>query len=328
MDADAAQPNRDLALGCPRRLVLGEPLMSTEAFEHIKFRSATLAVIEQANEIIAEYLARGFTLTLRQLYYQFVSRGAIANTMDDYKRLGTIIKNGRRAGLIDWDAIEDRTRNLRTLSTWSDPAEIVEAVASQYREDLWAGQLHQIEVWIEKDALVGVIERICEEFRVPYFACRGNNSESEQYKAGKRFERYLAEGLTPIVLHLGDHDPNGLDMSRDDRERLALYARDDVEVRRLALNMDQVALYRPPPNPAKETDSRYKAYVQQFGTECWELDALSPEVIEGLIRTELEGLIDAAAWNSAKAEEDANRTLLSAAASNWAEVENLLRGRP
>jgi hypothetical protein len=139
---------------------------------------------------------------------------------------------------------------------------------------LWDGQTFRPEVWIEKDAFLGVIEGVCREYRLPYFACRGNNSESEQYKAGKRFELDLANCLIPIVLHPGDHDPNGLDMTRDNRDRLAMFARRGVEARRLALNMDQVERYRPPPNFAKETDTRYPAYVKDFGERCWELDAL------------------------------------------------------
>jgi hypothetical protein len=260
-------------------------------------------------------------------YYQFVSRAAIANTLAEYKRLGTIIKSGRRAGLIDWDAIEDRTRNLRRLPSWSDPSGFIDDCAWQYHEDLWADQQFGPEVWIEKDALLGVIEGVCEEFRVPYFACRGNNSESEMHSAGERFEAHFADGRIPIVLHLGDHDPNGLDMTRDNRDRLAMFARRPVEVRRLALNLDQVELYRPPPNPAKETDSRYAAYVRRYGADCWELDALNPTVIAHRIRVELEGLIDAAAWNSARAEEDANRALLADASQNWALVETFLRER-
>jgi hypothetical protein len=180
------------------------------------------------------------------------------------------------------------------------------------------------EVWIEKDALLGVIENVCDEFRLPYFACRGNNSESEQYKAGKRFEALLARGLTPIVLHLGDHDPSGLDMTRDIRDRLALFARGGVEVRRLALNMDQVDRWRPPPNPAKETDTRFAAYAKQFGRQCWELDALDPTVIADLIRSEVEGMIDVDAWNSTLAEEAANRASLEAASEKWALVEKFL----
>ncbi len=290
--------------------------MSREAFEKIKFQGKSLALIERANAIIAEYQALGFVLTLRQLFYQFVSRAALANTQAEYKRLGVVVKNGRRAGFIDWDAIEDRTRNVQRLPTWQDPSEIMEDCARQYREDLWASQIVRPEVWIEKDALLGVIEGVCEEYRVPYFACRGNNSESEQYKAGKRFEEHLAGGLHPIVLHLGDHDPNGLDMTRDNEDRLALFARQDIEVRRLALNMDQVERYSPPPNFAKETDTRYAAYARQFGPNCWELDALDPVVIADLIRAEIEGLIDPEAWKAAKAQEAANRALLKNASRN------------
>jgi hypothetical protein len=297
--------------------------VSREAFVHKDFRKPTLAVIEQANAIIVEYDAQGFTLTLRQLFYQFVARSLIENSQREYKRLGAMIKDARRAGLIDWDAIEDRTRYMRTHSAWDDPANVISAVAEQYREDSWSGQDYRPEVWIEKDALVGVIEGVCNEYRVPYFACRGNNSESEQYKAGKRFECHLADGLTPIVLHLGDHDPNGLDMTRDNRDRLAMFAGELVEVRRLALNIDQVEQL--PPNPAKETDSRYAGYVQEFGRECWELDALDPAVIADLIRAEIDGLIDAAVWESALAKERRNRDLLATVSSNWAKVENLLR---
>ena len=85
-----------------------------EAFTTKTFRNSTLAVIEKANAIIAEFVAQGFVLTLRQLYYQFVARSLIENKQTEYKRLGSIIKEGRRAGLIDWDAIEDRTREVQT----------------------------------------------------------------------------------------------------------------------------------------------------------------------------------------------------------------------
>jgi hypothetical protein len=189
-------------------------------------------------------------------------------------------------------------------------------------EDLWQGQDYRPECWIEKDALLGVIEDVCDEFRLPYFACRGNNSESEQYKAGKRFEAHLASGLTPVVLHLGDHDPNGLDMTRDNRDRLAMFARQGVEVRRLALNVDQIERYRPPSNPAKEKDTRYQAYAKQFGRDCWELDALDPTVIADLIRTEVEGLIDADAWNEARDTEAANRALLETTSENRATLRS------
>src|SRR5579864_7879084 len=97
------------------------------AYKEFNFRAPTLAIVKKANEIIAEYAAQGFDLTLRQLYYQFVSRDLIPNTQKDYKNLGSIINDARLAGMIDWETIVDRTRELRSLSHWSDPSEIIAA---------------------------------------------------------------------------------------------------------------------------------------------------------------------------------------------------------
>jgi hypothetical protein len=264
--------------------------MSCERFIARKFRNSTMAVIERANAIIAEYEAGGFVLTLRQLFYQFVARALIANTLREYKNLGAAVRDARRAGLIDWDSIEDRTRNLGTWRSYRSPEDAMREAASAYAEDSWRRQPRRPEVWIEKEALVGVIEPVCARWRLPSFPARGNGSDSELHSAGRRFARMLAAGQTPLVLYLGDHDPTGLDASRDVRERLAMFARADIEVRRIALNLDQVRTYGPPPNPAKETDSRYPAYVREFGPECWELDALDPAVIDGLIETEIDGV--------------------------------------
>src|SRR5215471_18904491 len=123
----------------------------TERFENWNPRGDTLAIVEHANGIIAEYQDQGFTLTLRQLYYQFVARGLIENKQNEYKRLGNIVKRARRAGLIDWDAIEDRTRGANLHSAWDDPADIINSSARGYQEDLWEGQQYRPEVWIEKD---------------------------------------------------------------------------------------------------------------------------------------------------------------------------------
>lgn len=301
--------------------------MPTEEFVPRNFSGGSLAIIENANTIIEEYQAQGFTLTLRQLYYQFVARDLLPNKQSEYKRLGSIVNDARLAGLIDWDAIEDRTRNVRRISTWDDPAEIVSAVAEQYKEDLWAGQPYRPEIWIEKDALVGVIEPACQRYRVPHFACRGYTSQSEQYRAGKRFERVADNDQIPIVFHLGDHDPSGIDMTRDNLDRLCMFAGREVEVRRLALNMDQIRRYRPPPNPAKETDSRSGPYIEKFGSKSWELDALDPTVIDRLIADNLDELIDADEWERAKAREQKRRAVLAKAAEKWSAVEKFLGKR-
>lgn len=300
--------------------------MAREAFIEREFRAGSLAIIEQANAIITAYQEQGFTLTLRQLYYQFVSRDLIANRQSEYKRLGSVINDARLAGLIDWGAIEDRTRNVRSHAFWESPQSIMDAIAEQYAENAWAEQPHHVEVWIEKDALLGVVEPVCTRWRLPYFACRGYVSQSEQYSAGKRFARLEARGRTPVVLYLGDHDPSGMDMTRDHVDRLAMFARWPVEVRRLALNMDQIDRYGPPPNPAKETDSRSGPYIARFGDSSWELDALEPTVIDRLIEDEIETLVDRDAWDAAVAEEDRSKAVIRAISERWDEVAEQFGG--
>lgn len=278
-----------------------------------KFGARSQSLIMAANKIIEEYAEQGFDLTLRQLYYQFVSRDLIPNTQRDYKNLGSVINDARLAGLIDWNSITDRTRNLVRNSHWSSPGEIVSACAKQYQIDKWATQEFRVEVWIEKDALVGVIDSICRTLDVPYFSCRGYTSQSEMWVAAQRLSGYESSGQKTVIIHLGDHDPSGKDMSRDIQDRLYLF-QSETEVERIALNMDQVRKYNPPPNPAKITDSRARAYIKSFGNQSWELDALDPKTLAKLITSKVKSYRDEKLWAEQVKIEAAHRgTLLSAA---------------
>jgi len=290
------------------------------------FSAGSLALIRHANTIIAEYAGQGYSLTLRQLYYQFVSRDLIPNKVKEYKRLGSVINDARLAGLIDWDAIEDRTRNLHSPATWADPAEIVAAVADQFKMDLWRTQPYRVEVWIEKEALAGVFQRVCDELRVPFFSCRGYTSQSEMWVAGRRLMKVAKGKQRPLILHFGDHDPSGMDMTRDITQRLEMFALRPVQIDRLALNMPQIEEYQPPPNPAKETDSRFAVYMQEFGDESWELDALEPSILAGLVRTAVEAVRDEEAWDEAVAEEEEHRRILGLASEQWDQVARYVEG--
>lgn len=288
-----------------------------ERFTEKVFREKTLAIIECANRIIEEYQADGLTLTLRQLYYQFVAKDLLANTERNYKRLGNIISDGREAGLIDWDAIEDRTRNLAHNQHFNSPAHILSVAARSYQIDKWADQDFRVEVWIEKEALAGVLAQVCPALDVPYFACKGYVSASEQYNAAKRFQKYIDDGQRPVVIHLGDHDPSGIDMTRDNHERLSMYTWDNIHVIRLALNMDQVEEYNPPPNPAKMTDSRFSDYGDKYGDESWELDALDPSVLRDLIQNKVNDYMDFDKMAEARSREEEHRQALMDYADEW-----------
>lgn len=289
-----------------------------------RFKDDSKIIIGLAIQIIDEYRAKGFTLTLRQLYYQFVARDYIENSQRAYKRLGDTISNARLAGLIDWDAIEDRTRWLRQNPSWESPEEIVQSCAEQFNLDMWQNQGFRPEVWIEKDALIGAIERVCKRLEVPHFSCRGYTSQSELWRAGRRMKRHRENGQEPMVIHLGDHDPSGIDMTRDVLDRVELFSEGSVRVTRIALNMEQVETYNPPPNPAKLTDSRAKDYIAKHGTSSWELDALSPDTLSMLITDAVEEVRDDDAWETMLRRRDEARRNLQAVADRWEDVESFV----
>jgi hypothetical protein len=276
-----------------------------------KFGARRLATIEQANEIIDNYRRQGYTLTLRQLYYQFVSRDLIENSEKSYKNLGNAINDGRMAGLISWRGIEDRGRGINAWLIEEDEQEVLSGIEHGFSLDYWERQDTYVEVWVEKDALSSVIERPCNELRVPYMPCKGYLSASEAWRAGRRFMEHADAGRHCVMIHLGDHDPSGIDMTRDNTDRLGIFAEQGIEVRRIALNMDQVQQYDPPENPAKLTDTRANDYVARFGTSSWELDALEPRVLHALIDTEIRSLIDADVWEDTQREENQRRHYLS-----------------
>lgn len=295
-------------------------------FKEVRLRSAALAIIEEANKIIEEYQRQDLRLTLRQLFYCFVSRDLIANNVKEYGRLGDIISDGRLAGLIDWDAIEDRGRNAIHPSRWDDPPHILQQCAQAYQIDLWAGQPCRPEVWVEKEALIGVLIPVCRRLRVSCFACKGYTSLSEMFSAG--YERFRGAAARAAIIHLGDHDPSGIDMTRDIRERLSLFAGEEIEVRRIALNFDQIEEYNPPPNPAKSTDSRFASYQREFGNSSWELDALEPRLLSQLIEDNVTSYrVDARAWNSNVEREQRERDELYKLSVDYAAVAKFLMER-
>ena len=287
-------------------------------YEDYKFGPAGLVAVKQAITIIDEYLAQGYTLTLRQIYYQFVARGWIANTQESYKRLGDIISRGRRSGLLDWMAIEDRTRHTRERPHWQDPAEIVLACAGQFHVDLWEGQPQRAEVWIEKDALAGVVEGACHDLDCPLLSCRGYLSDSEMWRASMRIVKRGGAGVETVIFHLGDHDPSGLDMTRDIERRLDLFGVGRwVMVSRIALTWQQIQEVNPPPNPAKVTDSRAAAYIERYGPDSWELDALDPAFLDKLVRMHVDTRITKPGlWNRRLRARKAGRAALKKVAAS------------
>jgi hypothetical protein len=298
-----------------------------QAYKQQRFNSITRDIIVKANKIFLSYSEKGYAVTLRQLYYQFIAhdlfpeskryswngrkwipdKNGTKNCQPNYNFLGETMNNARLCGLVDWNYLHDLTRNLKRLSTWEKPGDIIESAAYQYRIDKWKYQNNYVEVWVEKDALIQIVGKAANKYEVPYFSCRGYTSQSEMHTASQRFIHRNHKKC--IILHLGDHDPSGIDMSRDIQDRLKMF-KAKVKVKRIALNMNQIKKYNPPPSPAKMTDSRYQTYIDQYGNDSWELDALSPDVIENLIINNIGKYIDDELWNYAILKENIDKKKL------------------
>lgn len=267
-----------------------------------------LTMIGRVNAIIEEN--GSLRMTLRQIYYQLVTKNWIENKQTEYSRLGGIVSAGRLAGMIDWNAIEDRVRGVRGVQFVESVADAMKNVRAEYSLDLWWNQPMRPFFLLEKDAMSGVVGQMCSKLRVDMLVTRGYNSQSEQWRLGQRMRGYVMKGQTPIVFHFGDHDPSGIDMTRDNRERIELFAGVPVTVVRLALNIDQVHRYSMPPNPVKLTDSRSPAYERKFGDTCWELDAFPPRDLQRLIEENVLKVRNEKLWSEALAEEAEDKAKL------------------
>lgn len=325
--------------------------MSEQQFRSTNFRPDTLARIAQARSIISEY--EGQKLTARQVYYQFVARDLIPNTPRSYQNLTSILTDARYAGLVDWDIIEDRGREPDVPAEWDSIDALVDAAVNQWRSPRWSDQPKYVELWVEKQALAGVLAPIARRNHVPLMVNKGYSSASAMKASADRMLeacgvtvqvqcdncasdfgdrtangacRYCEEKTGPmfrydnedgeqvedvekeiIVIYLGDHDPSGNDMVRDIRDRLTEFGVPNLKVDKIALTMEQIRRFNPPPNPAKITDSRAKAYIKEFGNQSWELDALPPRELNTLVERAITRNVNRNLMQAAIAREDVER---------------------
>lgn len=315
-----------------------------------KFNPEAKVLVQKCSDIVTSFHARGFKMTLRQLYYQLVKDNIIRNEEKQYKKLSGLLSDARLMGRVDWEAIEDRIRVPRIPQEFKDLGDLVDTALSAYRLDRWAAQENYVELWVEKDALAGILAPIAREYHVTMRVNRGYSSQTAMYDAGQRFLR-ACYGELPYKTLLDVARKDGTKLDEDAVERLSkiryldkavlpgapkrrpilLYLGDhdpsgedmvrdigarlwmfgiEVDVRKVALTTEQVEEYDPPPNPAKMNDPRASEYVDKHGDTSWEVDAIPPDALDRIIRDALDDVVDAEKMEKIKAQEKRDKILL------------------
>jgi hypothetical protein len=270
-------------------------------------------VVEHIVQIVEEYEAEGYVLTLRQLHYQLVSNNWIVNHDTAYKKLGDILDDCRYAGIIDWEAVEDRGRVPHLLYQVDSVTEALEDTVEQYRRNRQEGQEKEVELWTEKDALSGILKRTTEKYQIRLVVNKGYTSSSAIYRAYQRVLKTILYGRQFVILYFGDHDPSGLDMVRDISDRLffmlsngrysstfedsGIDLSEALRIVPIGLTKKQINQYNLPPNPTKLTDSRAKKYISKHGRTCWEVDALKPQTLTAIVESHIQNEIDMDLYN-------------------------------
>jgi hypothetical protein len=262
----------------------------------------TLELIEIAKAVLAE----GHPMTVRQVFYQLVSRQVIKNDRGQYQAVSNALVDARREGVIPWEWIEDRLRRPRHVSMWSDLSDFADTCRRAYRLDVWSSQPGYLEVWLEKDALSGIFEDVLNPYGVTLNVGRGYDGWSSIHNAAVRFNE-KAEDV--VVLYFGDFDPSGEDMKRSLEDRLE--DRDcRPEVIKCALIRDDIRRYNLPPDFTKKTDTRSAAFIAEHGDVSVELDALPVNVLRARLKAEIENRMDLKALAKVKKQEDRDRAQL------------------
>lgn len=309
--------------------------MAREQFRKVRFTPDKQTLLNKIIEIVREYQAQSIRMTLRQLYYQLVSRDIIPNTVKEYGKISDLLTNARYAGLIDWNSIEDRGRVPKFPAQFEDVKDLVDSACYSYRLDRWKDQKCYVELFCEKEALASVLAPIAHKWHIHFCVNKGYASATAMHDLSVRLREPMEAKKRCIILYLGDFDPSGRDMIRDigDRIREFLTMKDEYdkneeliwsteggfadwfveenfEVYPIALTSEQIRKYNPPPNPAKLTDPRAQEYIRQYGDKSWEVDALRPDVMIKVVEDAIQKFVDVDKMDAIKAKEQQDITSL------------------
>jgi hypothetical protein len=253
-------------------------------------------------------------MTIRQLFYRLVSKGLVENSRASYQLVSRIMTKARNDGRCDFDFIVDRSRPEYRPTVWDDAEGYAKTVQRSYRKDYWAMQPNYVELWVEKDAIIGSIEPVTNELGIAVRVGRGFLSTTRVHEIADVFSTIPK----PIVVYyLGDHDPSGRYIETDLYERIQQQGSGPFKLQRLAIFKSDIKAFHLPPLRVKQDDPRAAAFLRRHGTDCVELDALPPEELRSRIRTSVTKLIDHELWKRAVIVEKAELNSIRETVAKW-----------
>jgi hypothetical protein len=280
--------------------------MSAYPASPIKRNRSTKAEVQARHMALQQIVAEQRPMTVRQVFYQATVRGIVEKAETGYAKVQTDLVAMRRAGVVPYGWLADSTRWQRKPNTFESVEEALEETARLYRKALWADSDSYVEIWLEKDALSGVVYPITSAYDVPLMVARGYASLSFLHGAAD----YIADLDVPAyIYHLGDFDPSGQDAARAIEQTLREMAPDaEIHFERLAVTTDQIVSLELPSRPTKKTDSRAK----RFGDiDSVELDAIPPDRLRLIVRAVIERHLPPAQFETLKTAEASEQRLIN-----------------
>lgn len=271
---------------------------------HIKRSRATKGQVHDRRDTLFSIIEAMRPMTVRQVFYQATVKGIVEKSEAGYSKVQTDLVAMRRNGQLPYDWLADNTRWQRKPVTFDSIQEALQDTAHFYRKSLWRNAGCYVEVWLEKDALAGVVTPVTDEYDVPLMVARGYASLSFLHGAAE----YIASLDVPTyIFHLGDYDPSGVNAGENIEQTLRdLAPGANIQFHRIGVTLEQIRQWNLPTRPTKQTDSRAKG----FGDISVELDAISPEALRALVRSWIEKLMPQDELRVLQAAEQSERAIL------------------
>jgi hypothetical protein len=271
----------------------------------VKRHRSTKAQVEQRRESLFDIISEMQPMTVRQVFYQATVRGVVEKTEAGYTKVQTDLVVLRRAGELPYHWLADNTRWQRKPRTFIGVKQALEQTARFYRKNLWASANAYVEIWLEKDALAGVVFPVTSLYDVPLMIARGYASLSFLHTAAEHINDLV---VPSYIYHLGDFDPSGVNAGEKIEETLCEMAPNaEIYFERVAVTPEQIEEWDLPTRPTKASDTRAK----NFGDISVELDAIEPDTLRTIVRDAIELHLPAEQFDVLKAAEESERELIT-----------------